>query len=308
MSSTLQAKDFVPAYPGGTHIHFYFNIFTADQVGIGGEANRRSYGEYTPFTGYAAADRPEGATQLCAVVANPTTRSSSTAAAAITLPGLPTRRDHRDHPGRRGPLCRPNSSPHGFTPQYPGGTHIHFYFNTFTADQVGIGGEANRRSYGSVPPFTGYAAADRPQGATQLCAVVANPDHTVIPNSGNCFHLPDVLDVEITGITVDSHNRYVVEYVTYGFTSHWPGIARPLLFRHGQAGGSGQEGRLDQLLARWQLALFRLFHGRPAAGGHSAMRHRRPARQHGGPRQPPLLRAAHSVQHGRKEEVNDQSF
>ena len=216
------AKDFVPQYPGGTHIHFYFNIFTADQVGIGGEANRRSYGGAPPFTGYALADRPEGATQLCAVVANPDHTVIPNSGSCSTLPGLPTLEIigiNLDDEGR----YVVDFVPHQFTPQYPGGTHIHFYFNTFTPDQVGIGGEANRRSYGDLPPFTGYAAADRPEMATQLCGVVANPDHTVIPNSGDCYHLPDVLDVEITGITVDSQNRYVVEYVTYGFTSHWPG-------------------------------------------------------------------------------------
>ena len=217
------AKDFVPAYPGGTHIHFYFNIFTADQVGIGGEANRRSYGSSSPFTGFASADRPEGATMMCAVVANPDHTVMLNSGNCFTLPGLPTLEITGISLDAEGRYVTEFVA-HGFTPQYPGGTHIHFYFNTFTADQVGIGGEANRRSFGSGSPFSGYAAADRPQGATQLCGVVANPDHTVIPNSDSCFHLPDVLDVEITGITVDSHSRYVVEYVTYGFTSHWPGI------------------------------------------------------------------------------------
>ena len=77
----------------------------------------------------------------------------------------------------------------GYSEQLPG-THIHFFFNTFTADQVGSTGGGNRRMYGGPTPFTGYGAADRPQDATQLCALVANPDHTVIPDSGNCVDLP----------------------------------------------------------------------------------------------------------------------
>jgi hypothetical protein len=77
----------------------------------------------------------------------------------------------------------------GFTPALPG-THIHFFFDTFTADQVGSTGGGNRLMFGGGSPFTGYSPADRPQGATQLCALVANPDHAVIAGSGNCFALP----------------------------------------------------------------------------------------------------------------------
>ena len=77
----------------------------------------------------------------------------------------------------------------GFTEQLPG-THIHFFFNTFSADQVGSTGGGNRLMFGGPSPFSGYTAADRPEGATQLCALVANPDHSVNPESGNCFDLP----------------------------------------------------------------------------------------------------------------------
>jgi hypothetical protein len=76
-----------------------------------------------------------------------------------------------------------------FTPQIPG-THIHFFFNTVSEDQVGIGGSGDRLMYGGRAPFTGYAVSDRPAQATQMCAVVVNPDHSVIPESGNCFDLP----------------------------------------------------------------------------------------------------------------------
>ncbi|HSJ54226.1 MAG TPA: hypothetical protein VLC52_10850, partial [Anaerolineae bacterium] len=78
-----------------------------------------------------------------------------------------------------------------FEPAYPG-THIHFFWDTFTEEEVGIGGEANRRAYGGPSPFTGLATSERPGEATRLCAVVAVPDHTVVPRSGNCFDLPDV--------------------------------------------------------------------------------------------------------------------
>jgi hypothetical protein len=77
----------------------------------------------------------------------------------------------------------------GFTEQLPG-THLHFFFNTVSPDQVGVTGAGNRLMYGGPSPFTGYAVADRPAGATQMCVLVANPNHTIIPGSGNCFDLP----------------------------------------------------------------------------------------------------------------------
>jgi hypothetical protein len=77
----------------------------------------------------------------------------------------------------------------GFTEALPG-THIHFFFDTFTAEQVGSTGGGNRRMYGGPTPFTAYTTADRPQGAAQMCALVANPDHSVQADSRNCFALP----------------------------------------------------------------------------------------------------------------------
>jgi hypothetical protein len=67
---------------------------------------------------------------------------------------------------------------------------MHFYYDIFAADQAGATG--NRLMYGGASPFTGFAQADRPEGATALCVLVANPDHTVIPESGNCAPLPGV--------------------------------------------------------------------------------------------------------------------
>ena len=81
-------------------------------------------------------------------------------------------------------------TPQGFTPALPG-THMHFYFDTVSPDQVGIFGGGNRLMYGGAAPFTGYTTADRPAEARQLCVLVANPSHSVVADSGNCFPLPD---------------------------------------------------------------------------------------------------------------------
>ena len=44
--------------------------------------------------------------------------------------------------------------------------------------------------YGGASPFTGYGVGDRPGGATQMCILVANADHSVQLGTGNCVDLP----------------------------------------------------------------------------------------------------------------------
>jgi serine/threonine protein kinase len=181
---------FTPHYPEGTHLHFFFNTFTPDQVGIGGQANRRSWGSTDPMALYAVSDRPAGATQMCVVIANPDHSVIPNTESCKDLPGLPRAKITGVSVDKDGQYVV-DFTVARFTPKYPGGTHLHFYFNTFTPEQVGIGGQANRRSWGDPSPFTAYTTADRPQGATDMCVLVANPDHSVIDNSGNCFKLPD---------------------------------------------------------------------------------------------------------------------
>ncbi|MGH8906888.1 MAG: Hsp70 family protein [Egibacteraceae bacterium] len=68
--------------------------------------------------------------------------------------------------------------------------HVHFYFDAVPADQAGAPGQGPWWELGPSRPFTGWRPADRPAGATQLCVLVANPDHTVRPGSGGCAPLP----------------------------------------------------------------------------------------------------------------------
>jgi hypothetical protein len=127
---------------------------------------------------------------------------------------------------------------HNFKEALPG-MHMHFFFNTTPADQTGMSGGGARLMYGGPTPFTGYTASDRPGDASKLCVLVANPDHTVISDSGNCFQLPDVqagalitqtdcranplqtsaavatlpagADVQLLGSTVDRNWVYVID-------------------------------------------------------------------------------------------------
>jgi serine/threonine protein kinase len=81
-------------------------------------------------------------------------------------------------------------TPQGYTPQLPG-THIHFFFNTVPPQNAGVGPTQEPWIlYGGPNPFTGYKVGDRPSGATQMCTLVANPDHTIQLGTGNCANLP----------------------------------------------------------------------------------------------------------------------
>jgi serine/threonine protein kinase len=77
----------------------------------------------------------------------------------------------------------------GYTEVLPG-QHVHFFFNSVTPEQAGMPGSGPWILYGGPRPFTGYRVSDRPGNATQMCALVANSNHTIILESGNCLDLP----------------------------------------------------------------------------------------------------------------------
>lgn len=79
----------------------------------------------------------------------------------------------------------------GYTPT-AGDRHVHLFFNTVTQENAGKGGEGPWSIYAGESPFQdpNNTPASRPEGATALCALVANADHTVIRNTGNCLELP----------------------------------------------------------------------------------------------------------------------
>ena len=71
--------------------------------------------------------------------------------------------------------------------------HVHMFFNTVPPEQAGSPGSGPWKltwgRYGN-PPFTQYGPANRPANATQMCALVANPNHSIIMGTGNCVNLP----------------------------------------------------------------------------------------------------------------------
>lgn len=72
------------------------------------------------------------------------------------------------------------------------GMHVHFFFDTVRQEDAGSPGRGPWKVYGGPRPFTGYSASQRPSDAALMCILVANPNHSAMPQSGNCFPLPDV--------------------------------------------------------------------------------------------------------------------
>jgi hypothetical protein len=79
--------------------------------------------------------------------------------------------------------------PSGYTPVLPG-MHIHFFYNTVPPENAGSPGSGPWELYAGPMPFTRYTTSNRPSAATQICALVANPNHSVIAESGNCMDIP----------------------------------------------------------------------------------------------------------------------
>ncbi len=81
---------------------------------------------------------------------------------------------------------------HNVPPDQPQ-MHVHMFFNTVPPDQAGSPGSGPWKLIGGPygdSPFTLYGPANKPADATQMCGLIANPNHTVQPNSGNCLDLP----------------------------------------------------------------------------------------------------------------------
>ena len=77
----------------------------------------------------------------------------------------------------------------GYTEAIPG-MHIHFFFNSVAPQAAGVGGGGSWYVWGGPRPFDGYTTGEKGT-ASEICALVANSDHSIILNTGNCYALPD---------------------------------------------------------------------------------------------------------------------
>ena len=78
---------------------------------------------------------------------------------------------------------------YNFTAVMPG-QHVHFFFNTVDSTEAGVPGSGPWIAYGGGSPFTNYDDTDKPPLATHMCILVANQNHSVQQNTGNCYRLP----------------------------------------------------------------------------------------------------------------------
>ena len=69
--------------------------------------------------------------------------------------------------------------------------HVHFFFDTVSPEEAGVPGGGPWILYGGPRPFTGYTVSAKPAEATEMCALVANPNHSIQMGSGMCFLLPE---------------------------------------------------------------------------------------------------------------------
>lgn len=76
-----------------------------------------------------------------------------------------------------------------YTPSLPG-MHVHFFWNTVSPQNAGSPGSGPWDLYGGPSPYDRMTISQRPSAATQICALVANANHSIQPNSGNCVDLP----------------------------------------------------------------------------------------------------------------------
>jgi hypothetical protein len=70
------------------------------------------------------------------------------------------------------------------------GMHIHLFFDTVPPAQAGSPGFGPWYVHGAGSPVSPYLVSERPPGASKMCILAANPDHSIILNSGNCIDLP----------------------------------------------------------------------------------------------------------------------
>jgi actin-like ATPase involved in cell morphogenesis len=82
----------------------------------------------------------------------------------------------------------------GFDPlisEDPTTHHLHFFFDTVDPTDAGMPGSGPWAIWDTPSPMTDWKVADRPDGAEQMCVLVANSAHEVEQETGNCFDLPD---------------------------------------------------------------------------------------------------------------------
>ncbi len=176
-----------------------------------GAGSGTAWGSAAGFNGFTPAGRPAPGDRICivvirkdgtpieasgdchAVAAAPAAATSASPAASSTAAPTATA-TAADRQARITGITVSNGRYQvAYTTNYAtptGGQHVHFFFNTVPPAQAGIPAAGPWFVYFGPSPFQGYAVAEKPVGATQMCILAANPDHSVQQGTGNCWNLP----------------------------------------------------------------------------------------------------------------------
>ena len=139
-------------------------------------------------------EEPDDAAAATVTTESPTTTTPTTATTVPARPSGPYTEISRIT--RSGDTYVVAFSVAEFDPQISptaGTRHIHFFWNTLPPENAGTNGNPPGEwvIYDGPSPFTQMRASERPSGATQICARVADHQHAVFADTGNCVDLPD---------------------------------------------------------------------------------------------------------------------
>ncbi|NDJ33321.1 MAG: serine/threonine protein kinase [Chloroflexi bacterium] len=249
----FETTGFEPA-EGARHVHFHWDIFEDEEAGAGGTGMYQIHYDSEPAAPYLVSDRPAEATQMCVVVANADHTPVPGSGNCFDLPGDSTASSGPTPTPTLTPTATPRPEPYvvindividqfghysvdyevvGFEEEGTGtsgvGQHVHFFWSTVPPEQAGNPGSGPWSLYYGPAPFRNLLPGGRPADARQMCALIANPDHSVIAGSGECFPLPDVSQApdepfaQITGIEVGIYDEYTITYEVFGFEEEGTG-------------------------------------------------------------------------------------
>ena len=154
---------------------------------IGSNPTNSRYITDSQFAGNTMCDNPTNSSQASSNNSSQvsslaqSSANSSTQVSSLTQSSATNYQVRIDNIAIVGTNYQINFTPTGYTPTV-GGMHTHFYYDT----------EANTVMNKMVSQPSPYilAQSTKPAMATKLCSIVSNPDHSIIPNSGNCVDLP----------------------------------------------------------------------------------------------------------------------
>lgn len=192
-------------YGGGAVIVLLLLVFIASQLfGGGGGGGEPTLVPTTTSGEVAQAEGTSTAAIVEAAIPSQTATPTETLIPSPTSPpsATPTATVHPDLYVRINGITLEGSTyvvdyeTFEYTETLPG-RHVHFFFDTVAPENAGNPGSGPWILYGGPRPFKGYTIPDKPAAATEMCARVANADHSLYVSAefdidtGNCYPLPE---------------------------------------------------------------------------------------------------------------------